>query len=481
MVSTYDSFISDDEEELCPLCVEEMDIWDRNFKPCPCGYQVCQFCYNNIRQNPQLNGKCPACRRPYDDESVEYRTVTDDEWKQENAKQARREREKKQKERERKETEQSSKKHLSGMRVIQKNLVYVIGLNPNIPTEELHHTLRTDHFFGQYGKIQKIVINRRTNLNGNPGLGVYVTFARKEDAARCIAAVDGSVNDGKYLRATYGTTKYCSSYLRGQQCQNSNCMFLHEPGEEADSYTRQDLSTIQHEKTTTQAKHDSGNDISLPASVSWATKSTGTTSVVSDQPVSGISNQPNYPPLPSAKKIVASSPPPPAVKKEEPTIILPQRESPKASPTISFMEQSLSMLAELDYKYSFSSPNYSVTAFPLFSFSNKNLSTEFPTDDEESNLPSYIFTTINCPPKIDLTLREVYSMQIQPPALPPSQNSANTIPVSAYPNNNLPTNGINASNSITPQLPKNMPYKTTSPPGLKNSQELLAHLMKRGA
>lgn len=221
-----------------------MDISDKNFKPCPCGYQVCQFCYNNIRQN--LNGKCPACRRPYSDENVEYRLVSQEEWKQDHLRQARKEKERKQKEREKKDIDQVPKKHLSGMRVIQKNLVYVIGLNPNIPTEELHNTLRGDQFFGQYGKIQKIVINKRTNANGNPGLGVYVTFARKEDAARCISAVDGSINDGKYLRAAYGTTKYCSSYLRGHPCPNPNCMFLHEPGEEADSYTRQDLSTIQH-------------------------------------------------------------------------------------------------------------------------------------------------------------------------------------------------------------------------------------------
>jgi hypothetical protein len=24
----------------CPLCLEEMDVSDLNFKPCPCGYQV---------------------------------------------------------------------------------------------------------------------------------------------------------------------------------------------------------------------------------------------------------------------------------------------------------------------------------------------------------------------------------------------------------------------------------------------------------
>jgi CCR4-NOT transcription complex subunit 4 len=36
-----DQFVDDEEEECCPLCVEEFDLSDRNFRPCPCGYQVC--------------------------------------------------------------------------------------------------------------------------------------------------------------------------------------------------------------------------------------------------------------------------------------------------------------------------------------------------------------------------------------------------------------------------------------------------------
>lgn len=35
-----DQFVDDDEEECCPLCVEEFDLSDKNFFPCPCGYQV---------------------------------------------------------------------------------------------------------------------------------------------------------------------------------------------------------------------------------------------------------------------------------------------------------------------------------------------------------------------------------------------------------------------------------------------------------
>lgn len=37
--------MSDDEDDFntCPLCEEEMDLSDRNFLPCPCGYRVCDF------------------------------------------------------------------------------------------------------------------------------------------------------------------------------------------------------------------------------------------------------------------------------------------------------------------------------------------------------------------------------------------------------------------------------------------------------
>ena len=42
---------------------------------------------------------------------------------------------------------------LVNMRVVQRNLVYVIGLSPAIADEEV---LRRDDFFGQYGKIVSI-------------------------------------------------------------------------------------------------------------------------------------------------------------------------------------------------------------------------------------------------------------------------------------------------------------------------------------
>ena len=265
-LSNYDmSFLSDDEEDFCPLCLEPMDITDKNFKPCPCGYQICQFCYNNIRQNEELNGRCPACRRKYDDECVEYVVLSPEELKLEREKQSRKEWERKQRDKERKENEYANRKHLAGMRVIQKNLVYVVGINPPVPYEEVASLLKSDKYFGQYGKINKIVVNRKNphssandhyhaNMNNIvPGYGVYITFSKKEDAAKCIAQVDGTYMDGRLVKAAYGTTKYCSSYLRGLPCPNPNCMFLHEPGEEADSFNRRELNNKQQAVPAHQA------------------------------------------------------------------------------------------------------------------------------------------------------------------------------------------------------------------------------------
>ncbi|KAL8689610.1 MAG: hypothetical protein Q9218_004752 [Villophora microphyllina] len=336
-----DAFM-DDSDDSCPLCVEEFDLSDKNFRPCPCGYQVCQFCYNNIKNN--MNGLCPACRRPYDDNNIEWKIISPEEQKADIALQARKKAMARQKESERKQVESLNRKHLAGLRVVQKNLVYVVGLNPKSREEDLLQTLRGDQYFGQYGKIIKIVVSKaKENANGNSSIGVYVTFARKQDAASCIAAVDGSQNGDRTLRAQYGTTKYCSAYLRNETCNNRQCMFLHEQGEDHDSFSRQDLSSInavstqgpatqtasssyaskanqqppqpqpppqQAPQVVTAASHsmarqgsrdepmsrsDSGDGSALPSSASWAAKNAQSESRRSSKPSSVSASSPQVP------------------------------------------------------------------------------------------------------------------------------------------------------------------------------------------
>ncbi|CRJ97094.1 hypothetical protein BN1708_009446 [Verticillium longisporum] len=220
-MAPQDMFFEEDEDN-CPLCIEELDLSDRSFRPCPCGYQVCQFCFNNIKNN--MNGLCPACRRPYDEKTIEWKVVTPEEVAEFSANirknQKKRALDQRQKEVQKREAEKENRKNLVGVRVVQKNLVYVTGLTPTVREDELLKTLRKPDFFGQYGNIQKISISNRKSSDGhNQSLGIYVTFEKKEDAQRCIQAVNGSQNGDR-------------------------CMFLHELGEEEDSYTRQDLSSM---------------------------------------------------------------------------------------------------------------------------------------------------------------------------------------------------------------------------------------------
>ncbi|KAF4153877.1 hypothetical protein CNMCM8927_009191 [Aspergillus lentulus] len=260
--------VIDDDDEFCPLCIEEFDLSDKNFKPCPCGYQICQFCYNNIKTHSE-EGRCPNCRRVYDESTIQYKVPDADEFKADLALKHRKAAAAKKKEAEKREIEASSRKNLAGVRVVQKNLVYVIGLNPTIRDEsQLLQTLRGKDYFGQYGEIEKIVVSKaKPGGNPNQGIGVYVTYATKADAATCIAAVDGSTNGDRVLRAQYGTTKYCSSFLRNEQCNNRNCTFLHETGDDSDSYSRQDLSSMNTLSSQRPNGIPSGPSHAIPAHV----------------------------------------------------------------------------------------------------------------------------------------------------------------------------------------------------------------------
>ncbi|KAI0094086.1 hypothetical protein BDY19DRAFT_920744 [Irpex rosettiformis] len=283
LAGVQDAYWSDDETEdtECPLCLEEMDISDINFKPCPCGYQICRFCWHHIKEN--LNRRCPACRREYSDEAVQFKPINKEDHK-------RLTQQKKQKERERKDLEALGRRHLANVRVVQRNVVYVIGIGQKFAKEELIPTLRTHEYFGQYGKISKIVITKRTSTGGRaPVVGLYITFHRREDAARCISAVDGAPSPsggGEVMRASYGTTKYCMAFLRGVSCPDHSCLNLHEWGDENDCFTKEDLTTLKHtmkdtesraRKITVVKKGDESEG--LPRAASWANK--GINSVVS--------------------------------------------------------------------------------------------------------------------------------------------------------------------------------------------------------
>ena len=63
-----------------------------------------------------------------------------------------------------------------------------------------------------------------------PSATAYVTFVRAEDALTAINSVTNTSVDGRLLKATIGTTKYCSHFLKNRKCTKSDCMYLHEIG-----------------------------------------------------------------------------------------------------------------------------------------------------------------------------------------------------------------------------------------------------------
>merc|ERR1719361_2730364 len=110
--------------------------------------------------------------------------------------------------RQKKQKISENRKHLANVRVVQKNLVFVVGLSPRLADAEV---LRKPEYFGKFGKMHKVVINLSTayagNQNQGPSASAYVTYYRSEDALRAIQAVSNIFIDGRTLKASLGTTK----------------------------------------------------------------------------------------------------------------------------------------------------------------------------------------------------------------------------------------------------------------------------------
>ncbi|CDI74130.1 hypothetical protein EPH_0031260 [Eimeria praecox] len=209
---------AEEEEATCPLCLETLDETDRGLFPCECGYQVCLWCLHHIRDH--LANKCPACRRDYDEKKFKYdqskvleltkqigrksrdkvcgasdptrsgssgggggsssssssnRTAgasgtarggtsssSSTSAYSSNSRNAAAQQQQapganRRGSREAPAPAPAQAAALKDVRVIQRCLVYVIGIPPSIAKKEI---LRRHEFFGQYGKVLQIVVNK---------------------------------------------------------------------------------------------------------------------------------------------------------------------------------------------------------------------------------------------------------------------------------------------------------------------------------
>ena len=61
------------------------------------------------------------------------------------------------------------------------------------------------------------------------------------------------IDDHRILRATTGSTKYCSYFLRGQNCTNPQCLYLHDWAKDEDVVTKEELNDFVRIENTLNA------------------------------------------------------------------------------------------------------------------------------------------------------------------------------------------------------------------------------------
>ncbi|EZG70488.1 RNA recognition motif protein [Gregarina niphandrodes] len=256
----------------CPICVEKIDSHDRRFFPCPCGFQTCFWCYRKLRDTTNV---CPKCRRDYVDENIKLRNITEAEKEQSvpsDTSFGRSSDEEEDGSTTSSSTVKSSRvlatpvveggaakpgkkkavdrrlSSLRDVRVVRRDLCYLVGLPLEAVADESR--LKEFEFFGKYGKVVNIIVNRNPNFkcpDKKRSCAVYITYATRLEAKTAILDSDDCLFEGRRLRASYGTTKYCSSYLRNQRCTNKACFYLHERGALQDSFTVDQLNHVKEQ------------------------------------------------------------------------------------------------------------------------------------------------------------------------------------------------------------------------------------------
>lgn len=134
---------------------------------------------------------------------------------------------------------------LINSRILQKNLAYFIGLSSNLLQKE--NQLKSVEYFGQYGTITKLVLNKNKTYNSNgpngPSFACYVTYSNEKESSLAILSMENSIIDNHIIKASFGTTKYCLNFLRNSVCNNKDCIYLHYIADKKDILSREKMNS----------------------------------------------------------------------------------------------------------------------------------------------------------------------------------------------------------------------------------------------
>ncbi|XP_059672156.1 CCR4-NOT transcription complex subunit 4 isoform X7 [Gavia stellata] len=255
--------------------------------------------------------------------------------------------------------------------------------------------LKRPEYFGKFGKIHKVVINNSTSYAGSqgPSASAYVTYIRSEDALRAIQCVNNVVVDGRTLKASLGTTKYCSYFLKNMQCPKPDCMYLHELGDEAASFTKEEMQAGKHQEYEQKLLQElyklNPNFLQLSTGTVDKNKNKVTALQRYDSPIDKPSDSLSIGNGDSSQQITNSDTPspPPGLTKPNPVIPISSSNHSARSPFEGAVTESQSLFSD-----NFRHPNPIPSGLPPFP-SSPQTSHDWPTAPE----PQSLFTSETIP------------------------------------------------------------------------------------
>lgn len=122
-------------------------------------------------------------------------------------------------------------KMLNKCKILQRNVIFITGIPKSLEDEDI---LKTSSYFGQYGLISNITINKtiiKKGLTHDPDtFAAYITFADIFSACFAyISLLTCNVPDMPNLKVSFATTKYCKYFMKNSPCELENCSFAHSP------------------------------------------------------------------------------------------------------------------------------------------------------------------------------------------------------------------------------------------------------------
>lgn len=131
------------------------------------------------------------------------------------------------------------------LRIINRNMIYVIGMSPDFANEQI---LQEFEYFGQFGELKRVAVTiDKSNHQVSTCASAYVTFNKQLDASLALLSI--LIMDKPNLKASFGMTKYCSYFLAKMDCQNIDCAYFHGQVNESDCVLKVHLKD-RHEPVT---------------------------------------------------------------------------------------------------------------------------------------------------------------------------------------------------------------------------------------